>query len=513
MSAPRRAGILLHPTSLPGPGPAGDLGAGAVRFLDWLQAAGQTLWQLLPLNPPGAGLSPYDSPSALALGTHLVSLEALVDQGLLDAAELAGRPTCPPGRVDAAALTGWHAQRVQRAAERLDPAADPALASILREIAPWAHDHALYMALTKAHPDSRGWWDLPAPLRDRHPDALARARETHAAEIRRHLHAQVLVHHQWARLRTQAHARGIQLVGDVPIFVSGGGVDTWVHRDLFLWGRDAAGGLRPDPVAGVPPDYFSPKGQRWGNPLYDWPAHADTDFAWWKARLRAVLAQVDAVRIDHFRGFVAAWHVPADAPDATTGGWQPGPGRALFDALAADLRADPPAALRATGWSPDDALPVIAEDLGLITDDVHALRDGLELPGMKILQFAFGGGWDHPFLPQNYAHERWVAYTGTHDNDTVVGWYAAVDESVRDRMRRYLSRDGREPHWQLLHALHHSVARWAVAPLQDVLGLDSRARMNVPGEAEGNWLWRATDLPEHAARRLCELTETSGRRP
>ncbi len=500
----RRAGILLHPTSLPGPGPCGDLGQGARTFLDWLQAAGQGIWQVLPLVPPGGGFSPYDSPGAMALGTHLVSLEDLVTDGLLARAELADRPRFAAGKVDVAAVHAWHRPLVDLAARRF-ARADTGDLRRFADDHPWLQSWALYRALVEAHDTVAGWWDLPRPLRDRQPDALARASQQHQDAVDRHLAAQLLVHRQWHALRADANRRGILLVGDLPIFVSGAGSDTWVHRDHFLWGapqkgRDA-GRPRPDPVAGVPPDYFSPTGQRWGNPMYAWDRHAADGYAWWRTRFRAVLGLVDAVRVDHFRGFVDAWAVPADAPDATTGRWTPGPGRALFDAVAADLRADPP-----PGLDPAAPLPIIAEDLGIITDAVHDLRDALALPGMKILQFAFGGDSSHPFLPHSWTHERWVAYTGTHDNDTVVGWYQQTSDAVRDHFRRYLGRDGREPHWQLLRALYGSIARWAVAPLQDVLGLGAEARMNVPGEAEGNWCWRADDLPMSAAWRLRELS-------
>jgi len=503
----RRAGILLHPSSLPGPGPCGDLGAGARAFLDWLQEAGCGLWQVLPLCPPGGGMSPYDSPGTFALGTHLVSLEDLVTEGLLRRADLEGQPATPPDRADAGALATWHAPRVAQAAARLAQD-DPAALEEFRAANPWVEDWALYRALVAAHQTRQGWWDLPAPLRDRQPAALVLARSAHAATIHQEIAAQLIVHRQWRRLRDMATARDIQLVGDVPIFVSGTGVDTWAWPRLFRWGAPVDGRPRPDPVAGVPPDYFSPLGQRWGNPLYDWDAHRATGFSWWRARIRAALDLYHAVRIDHFRGFCAAWAVPASAPDARTGDWSPGPGRALFDAVAADLRNDPP-----HGLQPGAHLPIIAEDLGVITPDVEALRDGLRLPGMKILQFAFGGDDNHPFLPHTWGQGRWVAYTGTHDNDTIRGWYENTSGTVRDHFRRYLGRDGSEPHWQMIQLLLASTASWAVVPMQDVLGLGAQGRMNVPGEAEGNWGWRARELPEDLARRLGSLVRVYGRRP
>ncbi len=503
----RRAGILLHPTSLPGAGPSGDLGPGARAFLDWLEAAGCTLWQVLPLCPTGGAFSPYDSPCAMGLSTDLLSLEDLVADGLLSAAELGALPGGDE-RVDLGALSGWHAPRVALAARRL-AAQDPAALQAFRLAQPWVQDWGLYLALTQAHDTRWGWWDLPAPLRDRDPRALAQALDRRASIVDSHIAAQLLVHRQWAALRALANQRGIQIVGDVPIFVSGGGVDTWANRSLFRWGPPLPDGRpAPDPVAGVPPDYFSPTGQRWGNPLYDWPAHAAQGYAWWCQRLRAAFLACDAVRIDHFRGFCAAWAVPADAPDATTGRWTPGPGRQLFDALEAELRATPP-----PGIDLSQGLPIVAEDLGLITPDVEALRDELGLPGMKILQFAFGGPRDHTFLPHTWTHDRWVAYSGTHDNDTIRGWYDTTDEAARDHFRRYVGRDGHEPHWQLFQPLLSSIARWVVLPMQDIFGLGSEHRMNRPGETDGNWLWRARDLPSGPAGRLRELVELYSRLP
>lgn len=490
----RRAGILLHPTSFAGPGPCGDLGPHAVRFLDWLAEAGCTLWQVLPLVPTGGGSSPYDSPGALALGTHLVSVDGLVQDGLLAPHEVLERPH-RPHRVDAEALERWHAPLVDRAAARLAQHA-PAEVAAFAEARPWARDWALFEALRAAHPGA-GWWAFPEALRDRQPEALARAREEHAEAIERELAAQLLVERQWLALRAEAHARGIRVVGDLPIFVSGTGCDTWVHRELFRWRRTAEGDWRPDPIAGVPPDYFSPMGQCWGNPLYAWEQHAADGFAWWTARFRRTFELVDAVRVDHFRGFAAAWEIPAEVGDARQGEWRPGPGRALFDAVRAEL----------------GELPIVAEDLGVITPDVEALRDDLGVPGMKVLQFAFGGDPSHAFLPHTWTHPRWVVYTGTHDNDTALGWYRAADEATRHHLRVHTASDGSEPHWELLRLAWGSVGAWAIAPLQDVLGLGSEGRMNVPGLAQGNWSWRLPELPRAAAARLRQLSETFARTP
>ena len=316
----------------------------------------------------------------------------------------------------------------------------------------------------------------------------------HQTAIQAELGAQVLFRRQWDALRAQAAARGVQIVGDLPIYVAGDGCDVWANRGLFQTAPD--GSL--DPLSGVPPDYFSPNGQYWGNPMYDWPKHEQTGYAWWTARFKDAFALCDHVRVDHFRGFAAAWAVPKTAlGDARLGAWTPGPGMDVFTAVR-DALGD---------------LPIIAEDLGLITPDVEALRDGLGLPGMKILQFAFSGDPDHAFLPHNWAHPRWVAYTGTHDNDTARGWYQSADEETRHRYRVYVARDGSEPSWDLIRLAWSSVARWAVAPMQDVLSLGSEARMNTPGLATGSWTWRCPVLPEHAAWRLRELAETFGRLP
>lgn len=396
--------------------------------------------------------------------------------------------------MDRAALRGWHAPRVAWAADRLarwDPGAVHAFATDN----PWARDAARHTALCAAHgvPD---WRSLPPRLRDRDPEALADADATHGRAISADLAAQLLFERQWRGVRAAARDRGVRIVGDVPIFVGTGSADVWARRDHFR-GSEGAGGWSPDPVTGVPPDYFSPGGQRWGNPHYAWPAHASSGFAWWVDRFRRAFSLADVVRVDHFRGFAAAWEIPASASDATGGAWAPAPGDALFRAVRAAL----------------GSLPLIAEDLGEITPDVEALRDRLGLPGMKILQFAFGGDADHPFLPHTWGHTAWAAYTGTHDNDTAAGWYATAGDRARHRYRVYTGRDGSEPGWDLIRLAWSSVARLAITPMQDVLGLGSVARMNTPGVPDGNWLWRAPGLPSAAASRLRALAAAYGRLP
>jgi 4-alpha-glucanotransferase len=476
----RHAGVILHPTSLPGPGPVGEIGPYAHAFLDWMQRAGLDTWQMLPLHPVGPGSSPYTSASAFAADPRLISIEQLVADGLL-------APTSMPyglDALDADLVDGWKTPLLREAAAKA--AGDVACRAWVRT-QPWLEDWALYDALARAQ--GGGWWDWPADARDR--KGLAKLRKQHAADVAVAEGLQWLFHRQWTALRAAAAERGIRLLGDIPIFVSGDGCDTWANRALFRLGADG----RPDPIAGVPPDYFSPTGQRWGNPTYDWPRHAADGFGWWIARVKREMDLVDLVRLDHFRGFAASWCIPAVEEDARTGRWEPGPGRALFDALRASL----------------GRLPLVAEDLGEITPDVEALRDELALPGMKVLQFAFGTDAAHPFLPHNYGHTRWFVYTGTHDNDTVAGWYAATDEATRHRARTYCGRDGSAPAWMLLREAWASVAETAVAPMQDFLGLGGDARLNTPGLAEGNWTWRLRDLPWQVCGMVRGLGETFGR--
>jgi 4-alpha-glucanotransferase len=448
-----------------------------------MSQAGLDTWQVLPLHPVGPGESPYASPSAFAADPRLISVETLVSEGILS-------PVAMPWgqeQADFAAVLAWKLPLLRAAAARVS--ADPACRAWVEGEREWLADWSLYAALARVH--GGGWWDWPADAARR--KGLPKLRKEHAALVAEEEGLQWLFHLQWSRLRDAASRRGIRLIGDIPIFVSGDGCDTWAHRDLFRLGGDG----RPDPVAGVPPDYFSPTGQRWGNPTYDWARHAETDFAWWTARMRRELALVDAVRLDHFRGFSASWSIPAAEEDARVGKWEPGPGRPLFDALQ-----------RALG-----SLPVIAEDLGVITPDVAALRDALGLPGMKVLQFAFGDDADHPFLPHNFGHPRWVAYTGTHDNDTVAGWYASTDERARHRFRVTCGRDGSAPAWAMMREVWGSVAETAIAPVQDFLGLGSEARLNTPGAAAGNWAWRLRDLPWQVCGMSRVLGEVFGRTP
>jgi 4-alpha-glucanotransferase len=490
----RNAGILLHPTSLPGPFGVGDFGPRAYAFLDWLQSAGQKLWQLLPLNPPGYGNSPYGCLSSFAGNPLLISPEQLAADGLLpDGIEV---PQLPDGEVDFDAAVAWKESLLRRSFEHFEKHAPAPLQSELEQFvesavnAEWLDDWALFMTLKSVY-HFRDWpsWDADLALRE--PAALEEARNQFYGEIRYHEYVQWLFFRQWDALRGAAHARGIRIVGDVPVYAAHDSADAWSHRELFH--LDAAG--KPTVVAGVPPDYFSADGQRWGNPLYRWDVMAADSYAWWISRVRANLRMVDILRLDHFRAFAAYWEIAASEPTAKNGRWVAGPGRALFDALRTAL----------------GDLPLVAEDLGFITKDVDELRIGAGLPGMKILQFAFDDA-DSPHLPHRYECNT-VVYTGTHDNDTARGWYEKASEEARAAARTYLGCAGEEIARGMIHAAYTSVANTAIVPLQDVLGAGSEARMNRPGEGKGNWAWRFRDgaLTPSAAAELKELARVTGR--
>jgi 4-alpha-glucanotransferase len=486
----RRAGIQLHPTSLPGPGPCGTLGASLRRWLDWLVTAECTLWQVLPLHPPGQDGSPYDSPSAFALDTRLIDIADLVDAGLLPRATLSRMPESGE-TIDAAGLTGWHQPAVAAAAQAL-LRDDPDGVEAFTQEQPWVREWARFRALVDAY-GGRGWWDLPAAYQRRHEAALSAADRAHRSAIDQEVAAQLLVHRQWARVRKEASERGILIIGDLPIFVARDGAEPWQHRALFRLGDDG----RPCPTTGAPPDDFSALGQAWNNPHYHWPSHADQDYRWWSDRFGAAMARHDVVRVDHFRGFVAAWEVPASG-DARAGRWGPSPGSAL---LAAVAEAVP-------------GLQAIAEDLGDINAEVRTLRRRLGWPGMKVLQFGFDGKPDNPHLPP-WPQADWVATPGTHDNDTTVGWYETADPELRQRVSDLLgvALPCPDPAGALLRAAWQSEAQWAIATLQDVLRLGSWARMNTPGKKTGCWGWRARALPGAAAAELAELSRLAGRSP
>ena len=491
----RAAGILLHPTSLPGPHGSGDLGRDAYRFVDWLAASGQTLWQVLPLGEIGPGNSPYMSRSTFAGNVLLIDLTELADRGWLDHADLVVSPAENRLRIDFATVIPLRMQRLRRAATRFLHAATTSDKSSFTQFCAehhrWLDDYALFMALSNSFA-SDDWPAWPAELAHRDQCALNDARHAHADEISFWKFCQWCYARQWRSLKTYANERGVKIVGDMPIFVAHQSADVWVNPDLFE--LDSNG--RSTVVAGVPPDYFSETGQLWGNPLYRWSRHADSGFAWWCERMRQASDQSDLIRIDHFRGFVAYWEVGANEVTAVDGRWVPGPGAALFKAIRKAL----------------GDLPIIAEDLGVITEDVKALREQLGLPGMRVFQFAFGGDATHLFLPHMYEPNT-VAYSGTHDNDTLVGWWRTTSLRERAFIQHYLGSDGRAIQWDAMRALSSSVADRVIYPMQDVLGLGGEHRMNRPGLPTGNWGWRFAweQLEEWHGRTLAHFSAAHGR--
>ena len=475
MALPRSSGVLLHPTSLPGPFGIGDLGPAAARWVDALARAGQAWWQVLPVGPTGYGDSPYQSPSTFAGNTGLLSPELLERDGLVTAAEVAAceLPAGPVAYEDATArkrdLLGWAWERFLADGRAELRREFDAFRTAERG---WLDDFALFTAIKAAH-GLRPWWEWPAPLAIRNATALAAAAEELVGEIEAARFGQFLFARQWGALKEYAAARRVRLIGDLPIYVAHDSADVWAHPELFQ--MDPA--RNPTVVAGVPPDYFNPTdGQLWGNPLYDWDAHRRTGFAWWTARLRAALRLFDLVRLDHFRGLAAYWAVPFGSRTAAGGRWVEAPGAELLAALRANL----------------GDLPIIAEDLGVITPDVDALRTGFGLPGMRILQFAFGGAIEPRFRPHRFCPDA-VVYTGTHDNDTTRGWYEGLTADERAAFERYAPDAAADPVWVLIRLAWASVAERAVVPAQDLLELGSAARMNTPGLAVGNWRWRADD--------------------
>ena len=484
---PRRAGVLLHPTSLPG---AAGLGPDAYRFVDFLREAGQTAWQIMPVGPPGPGNSPYASRSAFAGDPMLLSLEELRDRGWLGESD--GLPEVPGAsdRIDYLARAASREPLLRLAFERFMADGGEAQLEAFREACSWLTAYATFAALRASL--GLPWWEWPADLRSAAVVRETGVRGALVAEVRYHEFLQLSFARQWAFLKSYANERGVQIIGDIPIFVDRDSADVWANPQLFKLDVDA----NPLVIAGVPPDAFSSSGQRWGNPVYDWAQARMTDYQWWAARLSRAFEMVDAVRLDHFRGFESAWEIPGDELTAVNGAWNPGPGRGLFDSLEARF----------------GKLPIIVEDLGVITPAVRALRDGLGYPGMAVLQFAFGDDWRNPYLPHNHIREL-VAYTGTHDNDTTLGWFGSLGEHERGNVLRYLGRDGSDIVSDLVRLVYESVADLAIIPMQDVLQLGNEARMNRPGEPEGNWTWRFQWDQLHPDRTawLRELAERSGR--
>ncbi|HEY7156863.1 MAG TPA: 4-alpha-glucanotransferase [Gemmataceae bacterium] len=492
----RSAGILLHPTSLPGPCGIGDLGPAAYSWVDALTRARQSWWQVLPLGPTGYGDSPYQCFSAFAGNPNLISPEILVRDGLLRSADFRG-DNWPVDHVEYERVIPYKAALTAKAWDNFQAGAGAALRApfdlFRNREADWLDDFALFLALKEAH-GGGSWFDWPEEFIHREPAALTRARQELSEPIELHRFRQFLFYHQWDALKQYAQERGVRLIGDVPIFVAGDSADVWTNPELFLLDERR----RPAVVSGVPPDYFSKTGQLWGNPLYDWEAHRRTGYAWWIARMRAALAQVNLVRLDHFRGFEAYWEVPAGEATAENGRWVKGPGVDLLAALRQAL----------------GGLPVIAEDLGVITPEVRDLRLQFDLPGMRILQFAFGGALEKRFQP--HRHERnTVVYTGTHDNDTTHGWHEALTADERRFFRGYAPSTDGDVSWDLIRLAWMSVADYAITPLQDVLSLNSKARMNRPGQPSGNWRWRYRSdmLADRLLDRLARFTEMYERAP
>ena len=506
MKFPRASGILLHPTSLPGEFGIGDVGPQAFKFIDLLAEAGQTYWQILPLGPTGYGDSPYQCFSAFAGNTLLISPEKLVEDELLTVEQIATKPDFPAGKVDFGAVYNWKNQLLPQAFENFHHVTSVDLRgkfeSFIQDHEWWLDDYALYRAVKKSL-GQRAWYEWDEPLKLRYEDALARAAEELYDDIQAEKFYEFLFFKQWAEIKEYAVKNDIKIIGDIPIFIALDSADVWRNQDKFKLNADGSAKV----VAGVPPDYFSKTGQLWGNPIYDWDAMRRDGFKWWIDRVRHTLETVDVVRVDHFRGFAAAWEVPGSDATAENGRWVDVPGKELFTALQNAL----------------GELPVIAEDLGVITPDVEELRDGFGFPGMKILQFAFGGDAKNHDLPHNYINNC-AAYTGTHDNDTTVGWWhsqagagSTRDEKAisreHDYCLKYLDSDGISINWDFIRAVWASVADTAIAPMQDLLGLGTEGRMNLPASTEGNWYWRFYNgaVTEEIKVRLKELTETYGR--
>lgn len=502
-------GLLLHPTSLPNAFGIGDFGPSSIEWLKLLAANGQNIWQILPLNPAGYGDSPYQGLSAFAANPVFLSPEDLHERGLIDEIELQSFVLESSSQVDFATVYTNKIEMSSRATLRffkLD-AAHPLRVkydAFLQDEAEWLEDFALFSALKKDF-DGVAWTDWPMAYRHRDAETLAQASVDLSLTIDRICFEQFMLREQWQNVRATAQALGVRIVGDLPIFVAHDSADVWCQRNLFRLNGDGS----PSVVAGVPPDYFSETGQLWGNPLYAWDAHRADDYAWWRRRLQKILTWVDVVRIDHFRGFEACWEIPGDAKTAADGRWVAAPGKEVFDKFVEDH-----------GYP----LPVIAEDLGVITPGVIALRDGFKLPGIRIEQFAFGSDdMKHTFIPESY-DESCVAYTGTHDNDTVVGWFnsqigasstrnQSEIEAERNEALAYFGGDGSEIHKDFIRSLYQSNAAATVVPVQDLLGLGSEARMNTPGVASGSWGWRMPSFGnlEFALSELSLLTNSCGR--
>ncbi len=495
MRFPRSAGILLHPTSLPGPYGIGELNEHAYQFVDFLVESGHALWQILPLGPTGYGDSPYACFSAFAGNPLLISLDQLVDDGDLKAADLEQVPQFPETRVDYGPVINFktallhHAARTFREHAGETRRAD--FEAFCAENAEWLDDYVLFMALKEAH-GGAVWNTWEWELASRDPDALATWRERLNENIFAHRYFQYQFLRQWEALKAYANEKGLSIVGDIPIFVAYDSAEVWARPELFYLDKDKL----PSVVAGVPPDYFSATGQLWGNPIYRWDVMEESGYTWWISRFQQTLRTVDMIRLDHFRGFAAYWEIPAGEATAVNGQWRTGPGAPFFQAVRDAL----------------GELPIIAEDLGHITPDVEELRDQFKFPGMNILQFAFTTDATNPYLPHNCRRNS-VLYTGTHDNDTTVGWFNCREEEEREATLRYIGPTKEPINWALIRLAYRSVTDLAIVPLQDILGLGTDARMNIPSEPSGNWQWRFTEgtLTDALSKKLQMLALIYGR--
>ncbi|MEM9218476.1 MAG: 4-alpha-glucanotransferase [Cyanobacteria bacterium P01_F01_bin.150] len=496
----RSSGILLHPTSFPGPYGVGDVGPSAYQFIDFLYHSQQSIWQVLPLGPTGHGNSPYMSYSSMAGNPALISIDALVDKGfLLPQDVVQDRPVFPSHQADYDRVIPYKNRLLTKAAQNFREGASDkqkaAFDAFCRDRQDWLDDYALFMAIKQAH-DGQPWTHWDKAIAQREPNALEGWRTKLADEIFHHKFWQFEFFTQWNDLRTYANKRGISILGDMPIYVAHDSADVWECPEIFQLDPDTG---EPALMAGVPPDYFSETGQLWGNPIYNWEYITKEKFQWWIRRVKGLLDYVDIMRIDHFRGFEAYWEVEQGETTAMNGSWAKAPGKEMFEAIAAEL----------------GHLPIIAEDLGIITPEVEELRDQFEFPGMKILHFAFGSDPGNPYLPFNYVRNCLV-YTGTHDNDTTVGWFNQLQDWERNAVVNYLGGINQEGiHWMLIRLALGSIANQAIFPLQDLLGLGSEARMNTPGVAGGNWAWRYQDgmLTQELSDRLGYLTTLYGRKP
>ena len=525
MTTTRKSGILVHPTSFPSPYGIGDIGDYAYKFIDFLKSANQSYWQILPLNPVGSGNSPYQSPSSFAGNALLISPAALVEEGFISAFDIANPPLFNENRVAYDMVLSYKETLFSIAYKNFTNAKDDIVSKKFQFFCTknkWLEDYSLFMAIKTHFKNLRlseknmadyeniklsltPYIDItyfddyyndamlftwPKDLRERNKSELKKYKELLASEIEYHKFIQFLFFTQWEKLKAYANTNDIEIIGDLPIFVSTDSADFWANRELFLTGNDGF----PSHIAGVPPDYFSENGQLWGNPLYDFKAQEKDSFNWWAERFRHCFNMFDIVRLDHFRGFQAFWQVPCGEKTAINGKWVKGPGKKLFKAIEDKL----------------GTLPIIAEDLGIITEDVTALRESLNLPGMKILQFAFLDNNKNSYLPHNYTDTNYVVYTGTHDNDTALGWYNSAPEHERDYVRKYLNVSGDDISWDLIRLSLSSSAKSAIIPIQDLMSLDSEHRMNIPGRPLGNWGFRFKESMlrqdiAHGLKYLCSL--------